>query len=129
MTKLPQPQISFNYLGQFNQATPEAMPFAPAAEARGPDRSPNAARSHLVEIDGSIANGQLQMTWTYNESLHRRATISRVAGEFLASLRALIAHCQEPGSNGATPSDFPLANLDQKKLDKLFAKMNRSGDF
>ena len=30
----------------------------------------------------------------------------------LASLRALILHCRQPGVGGYTPSDFPLARLE-----------------
>jgi len=123
---LPQPELSFNYLGQFDQALPEASPFGPATESRGPDRSLKGHRSHPLEINGGIAGGQLRLEWTYSQNLHRRITIDRLAQNFATALRAIIAHCQSPDAGGATPSDFPLANLDQKKLDKMLARMNKA---
>ena len=43
------------------------------------------------------------------------------AAAFTASLRALIAHCLEPGAGGLSPSEFPLAGLDAAALDPLVA--------
>jgi len=65
------------------------------------------------------------LEWTYSENLHRRATIERLVQDFAEALRAIIAHCQSPEAGGVTPSDFPLAGLDQKKLDKVLAKLKR----
>ncbi|NKQ34061.1 MAG: amino acid adenylation domain-containing protein [Chloroflexi bacterium] len=125
MAALPQAEISFNYLGQFGQDLPPDTPFAPAPESAGPDRSPDSPRQYLIEIDGSIAAGQLQLTWSYSGQIHTRQTITRLANSFLAALRALINYCQTPTAGGLTPSDVPLANLDQKKLDKLMAKLSK----
>jgi len=35
----------------------------------------------------------------------------------------LIAHCQSPSAGGYTPSDFSLAKLDQKKLDRILERI------
>jgi non-ribosomal peptide synthase protein (TIGR01720 family) len=104
---------------------PPDAPFAAAPESAGPDRHPDSPRQYLIEIDGSIAAGQLQLTWSYSRRIHNRQTITRLANSFLAALRALIAYCQNPSAGGLTPSDVPLANLDQKKLDKLMAKLSK----
>src|SRR5213078_1937200 len=37
----------------------------------------------------------------------------------VAALRGIVAHCAEPGAGGRTPSDFPLARLDQAAVDRL----------
>jgi non-ribosomal peptide synthase protein (TIGR01720 family) len=66
------------------------------------------------------------LEWTYSENLHDQATIERLARDFAEALRALIAHCQSPDAGGVTPSDFALADLDQKKLDKMLARLSRS---
>ncbi|MDY7077386.1 MAG: amino acid adenylation domain-containing protein [Chloroflexota bacterium] len=123
MRELPQPQVGFNYLGQFGQTADESMFFGPATESTGPDRSPSGVRSHLLDINGGITGGRLRLEWTYSENLHHRATVERLAQDFAESLRALIAHCQSPDTGGLTPSDFKLAGLDQKKLDKVLAKL------
>jgi non-ribosomal peptide synthase protein (TIGR01720 family) len=48
-------------------------------------------------------------------------TIEQLAGGFLQALRTLIAHCLQPTAHGYTPSDFPLADLDQLELDDIVA--------
>jgi amino acid adenylation domain-containing protein/non-ribosomal peptide synthase protein (TIGR01720 family) len=126
LRSLPQPEISFNYLGQFDGALPEASPFRPAGESRGPERGAGGDRPHALDVNGGVVGGRLQMEWTYSQNLHRRETIERVAGDFLEALRAIIAHCQSPEAGGVTPSDFKLAGLDQRGLDKVLARLNKS---
>lgn len=65
------------------------------------------------------------MTWRYSENLYQRTTIEKLAEEFLASLRVLIAHCCAQTEKEYTPSDFPLANLSREKLDKVLSKLRR----
>ena len=119
---LPGAQVSFNYLGQVDQGLPDAGLFAPAREPVGPTASARGLRSHILGIDGFVAEGQLQLRWTYSERIHRRATIERLAQTYLTTLRALIAHCRMPEAGGYTPSDFPLARLDQPAVDRLVGR-------
>jgi amino acid adenylation domain-containing protein/non-ribosomal peptide synthase protein (TIGR01720 family) len=120
---LPQAEVAFNYLGQFDQALPEDSPFGPARESRGSDRSARGERSYVLEINGGVAGGRLGLEWVYSENLHRRGTIERLAHDFIETLRVLIDHCLSPQAGGVTPADFGLVNLDQKKLDKVLAKL------
>jgi amino acid adenylation domain-containing protein/non-ribosomal peptide synthase protein (TIGR01720 family) len=123
---LPQTEVSFNYLGQFDQLlSPDGM-FALAKESSGSAYSLLGRRSHLLEIDGFVAEGQLQLDWTYSSNLHQRATVERLAEGFMASMRSLIAHCQSPESGSYTPSDFPFAKLGQKDIDKFIAKISQT---
>jgi len=121
---VPSAEICFNYLGQFDQSTTGSKIFSPAHESRGSDHSPRTKRSHLLEINGSVAGGELQLDWYYSENIHQRATIERLAQYFITELRAIISHCKSPQAGGFTPSDFKLAKMNQKKLDKI---MNRLG--
>ncbi|MFL6255273.1 MAG: MupA/Atu3671 family FMN-dependent luciferase-like monooxygenase, partial [Pyrinomonadaceae bacterium] len=119
LAALPRPEVRFNYLGQVDQLFTESQLFRPAHEAIGPAHSPRARRGHLLEINGMISEGRLQLEWNYNEHLQRRETVEHLAGLYMEELRALIAHCLSPESGDFTPSDFPLANLDDAQLDKL----------
>ncbi len=121
---LPQADVSFNYLGQVDQVLPESAAFMPASESKGSDRSLRGTRSYLIDITGVVAGGQLQFTWIYSRNVHKRETIERIANRYLDALRAIIAACKSPGVGGYTPSDFPLAKIDQKRLDKLMSKLN-----
>ena len=119
---LPQAEVSFNYLGQFDQVLPESSSFKLAQESSGPPRSPRGRRSHLLDINGFIVGGRLQLDWTYSENVHRRSTIEALAEGFIEALRSLIAHCLSPQAGGYTPSDFPLAKINQRQLDKIVSK-------
>ncbi len=123
LRRLPQAEVSFNYLGQLDQALPADSLLAPARESAGPVHSPRGRRKHLLDVRGSVARGRLNLSWTFSENIHRRDTIERVAQSYIESLRALIAHCQSPEAGGYTPSDFPLAQLEQVDLDQALAEI------
>lgn len=116
---LPEAQISFNYLGQRDRELVEAPLFTPASESVGLSYGLRGMRRHVLVITGIIAGGQLHMRWNYSAALHRRETITHLAHTYLAMLSALIAHCRSVSVGGYTPSDFPLAHLDQATLDRI----------
>lgn len=124
---LPQPQISFNYLGQLDQVLWESPLLGFAQESSGPAHSLLGRRTHLLEVDGFIASGKLQLEWTYSKNIYKQETIERRAEDFLKALESLIAHCQSPSNKGYTPSDFSAARLSQKQLDTFIAKIKSNG--
>jgi amino acid adenylation domain-containing protein/non-ribosomal peptide synthase protein (TIGR01720 family) len=121
----PRAAISMNYLGQFAPGTRPA-PLAPAdanAAATGPLRSPRAHRAYLLEINAAVLGGQLRVYWTYSTAYHTAATIERLAGGFLDTLRALIRLGRTVDAPRYTPSDFPHARLTQNELDAVLAEI------
>jgi amino acid adenylation domain-containing protein/non-ribosomal peptide synthase protein (TIGR01720 family) len=123
LRSLPQAEVSFNYLGQMDQALAEDAPFGPASEAHGPDCGPHGQRSCLIEINGGINGGRLSLEWSYSANMYRHTTIARVADDFIAALRDIIAHCQSPDAGGYTPSDFPDVDLSQDEIEALMAEI------
>jgi len=119
---LPQPEILFNYLGQFDQSFSESSLFDLAKESCGSTYSLQDKRNELLDINAFVVNGQLQVDWTYSHDNHRQSTIEALAEGFIIALRSLIAHCKSKEAGGYTPSDFPLAKLNQRKLDELLQK-------
>ncbi|HYH45587.1 MAG TPA: condensation domain-containing protein, partial [Thermoanaerobaculia bacterium] len=122
---IPPAEVSFNYLGQLDGALPEGSPFAAAAEpagAIGAIRSPRSPRPCRLELLGSVAGGRLRLVWRYDTRALHRATVERLAAGFLAELRELIAHCLSPEAGGLTPTDVPLAGLDQTTLDQILGQ-------
>ncbi len=117
----PEPEILFNYLGQLDQVVAGSRLFHFAPEQTGPWHSPNQRRRHLIEINCAVVHGRLEVWWTYSRNHHKTETMERLATEFIRHLREIIDHCMRPGVRGATPSDFPLAALDQAALDGLVA--------
>ena len=120
---LPQPEVKFNYLGQFDQVLSESSLFAPAEESCGQERSLRGSRNRLLVINGLIASGQLRLEWSYGENIHHRSTIENLAQSFVEALRSLITHCQSPEAGGYTPSDFPQMQFSPKELDELLAEL------
>jgi non-ribosomal peptide synthase protein (TIGR01720 family) len=115
-------EIIFNYLGQLDQILDPSM-YVPARESSGPQQHLGNRRTHLLEVYGSVAEGRLQLKWTYSANIHNEATIKQLAQASVDALRRLIAHCVSDGTGGYTPSDFPKARLDQADLDKLVAQI------
>ncbi len=118
----PSPELSFNYLGQFGQSLPEGAPIALAKESAGPERHGPGARPHALDISGLVVAGRLELSWSYSTARYRRATIEELACKYMSALQSLIQHCLSPEAGGFTPSDFPLAGLDQSQLDTVLGR-------
>ncbi|MFP2934309.1 condensation domain-containing protein, partial [Pyxidicoccus sp. 3LG] len=118
---LPRAQVLFNYLGQFNQATSGTteLPFSATREPMGALRAPEAPLSHLLEINGYVFEGRLTLAWTYSTAAHQQQTIQSLAERCLGALRQLIATRESEDTYRYTPTDFPLAKLEQGALDRL----------
>jgi len=112
-----EPPMVFNYLGQFDQVIAGSKLFRFAHESTGPWHSPKHLRRYVLEANSLVIDGRLELWWTYDRKFH--SVIRQLAEEFLAALKELIVHCQAPLAGGRTPSDFPLARLDQPALDRL----------
>jgi len=113
--------VSFNYMGQFDRVAGQAgARFRLTGRQLGRPRSGAGDRSHLIEINARVgADGALVVVWTYSAHLHDEATVAGLARRYLEVLGELIEHCCQPGAGGYTPSDFPLAGLDQAGLDAI----------
>ncbi|OQO89834.1 hypothetical protein B1813_18455 [Saccharomonospora piscinae] len=112
-----EPEVSFNYLGQWDSEASSL--FTSRTFDVGTDRGPRNARPFLLDVVGSVAEGSLELVWVYSEEAHRADTVRSLADEMAATLRAIIEHCAEPDASGRTPSDFPLAVVDQRAVDRL----------
>jgi non-ribosomal peptide synthase protein (TIGR01720 family) len=118
LQRIPAPEISFNYLGQFDQVqSATGWQFAP--ESTGQEQSSHHNREHRLDLNCLVVGGELQIDWTYSSQVHHRSTIEDLAQSYLQNLTVLIEHCQSEDACGYTPSDFPEAQLEQSELDEL----------
>jgi non-ribosomal peptide synthase protein (TIGR01720 family) len=122
---LPQAQVSFNYLGQFDQLLQTSSIFKVISESTELSPSLLANRSHLLDVSGLILGNQLQLDWTYSEKMHLNSTVESLAHKYLQCLQALIAHCLSPDAGGYTPSDFSAVDLNQTDIDELLAQLQQ----
>jgi non-ribosomal peptide synthase protein (TIGR01720 family) len=122
--------LSFNYLGQFTtnagatnqQGSAETTLICGFAnESSGAAQSAQGKRTHLIEINGQVVDGQLQLSWEYSRNHHNRTTIEALAERYMTNLRTIIDHCLNPDAGGFTPSDFSALVIDQSELDQLVA--------
>lgn len=117
---LPQGNITFNYLGQFDQSfDAEKGLFEPATENSGTVRNAEAPLDSLLSINGQIYGGELTLGWTFSSEIFDHATVERLADDYAKELQAIIGHCVKDDSAGITPTDFPLLSLNQKQLDAI----------
>ncbi|HKI03782.1 MAG TPA: amino acid adenylation domain-containing protein [Thermoanaerobaculia bacterium] len=123
LRRLQGSDVLFNYLGQLDLDPPGSPPFR-VLQPAVPTRSPRNRRSHLVEVVAGISQGRLHTVWTYSREVHRRRTIERVTGDFLAALRTLLHDGGPARSGGLTAADFPLANLAGANLDAIFEEVD-----
>ncbi|GJD16865.1 polyketide synthase type I, putative [Rivularia sp. IAM M-261] len=122
---LPQSEVSFNYLGQYDQVISDSSLFALPQNSQGINYSKPTNRVYLLELNGIVVQEQLQLHWTYSKAIHRRETIKTLANNFIEAVRSIVIHCQSVETKIYTPSDFPKANLNQQTLDKFITKISK----
>ncbi|MGF1676650.1 MAG: amino acid adenylation domain-containing protein, partial [Rivularia sp. (in: cyanobacteria)] len=122
--QLPKAEISFNYLGQFDSMLTASNVFELAQESPGLTQDSNSERPYLLEINGSIIEEQLQLTWTYSKHFYDKSIIDNLCNKYLEALIKLIEHCQSPDAGGYTPSDFSLAEIEQNQLDDILDQVD-----
>jgi amino acid adenylation domain-containing protein/non-ribosomal peptide synthase protein (TIGR01720 family) len=110
LAQVPQPQVTFNYLGQLDQADGDPL-LRLSSLPPGNGQHPNELRTHVLDIVAAVRHGELVASFQFSAALHDRRTIARLASGFERHLRALIGHCLRPGAGGHTPSDFPLSRI------------------
>ena len=119
LAALPQPRITFNYLGRFDRQFDGAALLVPATESAGAAQDPCAPLANWLSIEGQVYGGELSLHWSFSWEMFAEATVQRLVDDYARELHALIEHCCQEGNVGATPSDFPLATLRQEQLDRL----------
>ncbi len=121
-------EVAFNYLGQLDTVVSEERMFRGAKESSGESHGATARRSHTLIINSSVQGGELVLAWSYSKQIHAKATIERVAREQVQRLQQVVEHCREEEAGGYTPSDFPLAHLNQRELDVVIGKERKVED-
>jgi amino acid adenylation domain-containing protein/non-ribosomal peptide synthase protein (TIGR01720 family) len=120
---LPRPLVCFNYLGQQDQLFSDDALFAVAEEPVGTVIAPATERTYLLIVNAEVSQGRLRVNWSYETSQYRRQTIEDLARSFVETLNSLVDDCRLRPISNYSPSDFPLAALDQGDLDDLVSAL------
>ncbi|MEM9122393.1 MAG: hypothetical protein AAGB03_03645 [Pseudomonadota bacterium] len=115
------PAVAFNFLGQLDAGrTADEAGFKRLA-APGTGNDPRNARAHLVDLDAHLEGDTLVMRWTYDERLHRQATITALADAWEAAWHELTTGVT--AKNAATDDRFGLVDLDENDLNAVLASV------
>ncbi|WP_342417692.1 amino acid adenylation domain-containing protein [Paenibacillus sp. FSL R10-2782] len=121
------PEISFNYLGQFDQDMKgndlESSPYS-----GGMPLSPTMARTYTLDFGGIISGGQLGLTISYSRTSYRPETIERLAKLLESSLREILTHCIHKEQPELTPSDISYKGMSVEGLGSLLSEMGAAGE-
>ncbi|MBT2572354.1 amino acid adenylation domain-containing protein, partial [Bacillus sp. ISL-51] len=121
------PEISFNYLGQFDQDL-QHHAIQLSSYSCGSDSSGNQARPYVLNINGMIAEGRLMLTINYSSKQYVRETIKRLSSFIQSGLRTIIEHCVHKEQSELTPSDILLKGMTIDELDQLLLQLPHAGE-
>jgi amino acid adenylation domain-containing protein/non-ribosomal peptide synthase protein (TIGR01720 family) len=119
MKRLPRGAISVNYVGR--RRTSGGGKARQAVDRAAAEHSPRAERRHEIDITAGIADECLWIHFAYGRERYEGATMERLGAAVKRQLAAIAGHCQ--GEGGYTPSDFPMAGLEQAGLDRLMGEI------
>ncbi|WP_459501589.1 amino acid adenylation domain-containing protein [Bacillus sp. C1] len=111
------PEISFNYLGKFDEEQAEG--FVHSSMPMGETISPLTSNSTSLEINGAVMGGQLKLAFGYNPHLYHPETIQNIVNRYKHYLSMCIEHCLM-AEEAWTPSDFSMKQLTFEELDSVF---------
>jgi len=120
ISSFSEPEILFNYLGQFNFNTDWKI-----REDLKLVQDKSELRFHLIEINAMTVNNRIKFEFSYSNNFHNRESIERLSGYYSESINEIIKHCSDDKTiSGYTPSDFSASGLDQNELDDLMNNLN-----
>ncbi|MBI5804930.1 amino acid adenylation domain-containing protein [candidate division TA06 bacterium] len=109
------PEISFNYLGHFNDHGNNGK-FGLSEMPAGAMLSPRSQRDHALDINCLVLKGRLTVKVSYNRQQYREETIGRFLKHFSGSLNSIIGHCLGKETSESTPADYGAKDLSMEEL-------------
>jgi non-ribosomal peptide synthase protein (TIGR01720 family) len=125
--RIPQPEISFNYMGQNitqTQKNPESI-LSEAKESKSSDRSLNNHALHLIDINGAIYNDKLRLEWSCNSKMFFTDTIKQLGENFLAELKKIILELKTKDASQNTPMAFQASGVKKEDLNKIIGRFKK----
>lgn len=120
-------EVSFNYLGQFKEPDASQFILGEAPDSSGSDQSREGRRQAVIEINSIHRRGELEVSWSYSDKLHRAETIEALAQQYIDALVELVHYGEN--SQDFKPSyavsDFLLAKLTRESLDTLAQEVSK----
>jgi bacitracin synthase 3 len=116
-----EPEISFNYLGRFEQ-TIQMSGIGDKSYLLG-DCFSSETPVHPLEIYGIVIDGRLHIRFQYHSKAYRKETIDNLVRCYQQALLTLVDHCLEQEEVTWTPSDFSASELDADELSEFLESL------
>jgi amino acid adenylation domain-containing protein/non-ribosomal peptide synthase protein (TIGR01720 family) len=113
------PQISFNYLGQFDSELRKMSAFEIAKESYGNVISPESQREYEFDVSGMIVNKRLSISIGYDRKHYQAETVRALLNDYRDKLVQIIMFCSTRERKELTPSDFTYPGLSIEIVDRL----------
>ncbi|PEF71825.1 hypothetical protein CON94_29840, partial [Bacillus pseudomycoides] len=114
------PDISFNYLGQFDQEMQEEL-FSISQLSSGTPISGDNERIYKLDIIAMIENGIFTLNVSFSNHIYTEQTITKFINSYKKHLLLIIEHCVTKDENEVTPSDFSIKNDTFEDLEATFS--------
>jgi amino acid adenylation domain-containing protein/non-ribosomal peptide synthase protein (TIGR01720 family) len=124
LCSMPEREIIFNYLGQFNESIAQGSDWKTGKQSLLLSQTQSDKRDHLIEINCLINDNKLKMDFVYSTNFHKKQTMKLFSELYKESLNSIIDHCTSEEAGGVTPSDFSSSGLNQQELDNLLSNLN-----
>ncbi|MGG4217921.1 amino acid adenylation domain-containing protein [Paenibacillus jamilae] len=120
------PEISFNYLGQFDEENSADMPWriSQFADLANGERSLRAEKVNTFDINGMITNGILRFGFEYNGLEYEIPTVERLTASFKKHLLNLIHHCCTKDQAERSPTDFTYSHLSMGQFEHISSRLS-----
>ncbi|SFJ95149.1 condensation domain-containing protein, partial [Thermoflavimicrobium dichotomicum] len=111
-----QPEMSFNYLGQFGQ---EGADQEIASLPMGHQISPHNRAEMVLDVNGIVLNGRLHLHFNFNRMAYQSETIEHWANRYKYHLLLILSHCLQKEDVELTPSDFSAQEITFEELEEI----------
>lgn len=125
LAAVPEPEVSFNYLGQLDAGMGDGTTFRLLPDA-GPTSDPRNDRAHALDVSAFVRDGVLQLNLDPSPGRVAASVLERVANDWVTALDDIARRCAQRRAPVYAPSDFPDADLDQGQLDRILEKLSGS---
>ncbi|WP_036604236.1 non-ribosomal peptide synthetase [Paenibacillus assamensis] len=113
-----EPEIKFNYLGQFDTDINSGV-FQVSPLDCGQNESMDGDREVALNIGGLIENGKLRIMIDYNANEFSNSHIAKLADAFQSALLRILEHCISKEEKELTASDVGAEDLSSEELDEI----------
>ncbi len=121
-----QPQIRFNYLGDFGSSDPtdnKNEMFSLCSGYRGKEISDDIVRQSLLDVTGIMVDGLVSLTIHFNKHHYKPETVQAVSVKFEEVLQRLITTLANSNEHHVTPVDLTYKGLSMSQLEELNTRM------